>query len=111
MVLTNEQLEAIRKRAEKATKGPWAHANSIVCTMYDGYEIADVSCGENPSEDAEFIMNARTDIPKLLAEVERYKEVERNLREITDRAYVTSDPQLFRMIFEIKSALYGGDNE
>lgn len=62
-------LPAIRARAEAATPGPW---------VSDGSVWGDISCRtgtlfhdiEDPA-DAEFVAMARTDIPALLAEVER----------------------------------------
>jgi hypothetical protein len=68
MRLTNEELAAIRERAEKATPGPWIdNGNEIVAECKPNLGIA----GAISDEDAEFIAHARTDIPKLIAEVER----------------------------------------
>jgi hypothetical protein len=99
MKLTQEQLEAIRQRAEKATPGPWEirwgevvtkhpdHQN--VSQWYDGYSnaICSLNDGEyiinsNEDNDATFIAHARTDIPALLdhiaeleAELEKYRKI------------------------------------
>jgi hypothetical protein len=83
MRVTQEQLEAIRQRAENATPGPWEirwgevvtkhpdHQN--VSQWYDGYSnaICSLNDGEyiinsNKDNDAAFIAHARTDIPALL---------------------------------------------
>lgn len=72
--LTTHELEAIRKRADKATEGPWRKEES----RYEGQwnvtsvnEMHDLSACLCRLNDAEFIANAREDIPKLLAEVSR----------------------------------------
>ena len=82
--MTPERLEAIRQRVEKATQGPWNFEGN---KWQDGYviyspikrgfhnnggEVAEVDDSYEPS-DAEFIANARQDIPDLLAEVERLR--------------------------------------
>jgi hypothetical protein len=81
--LNAEELEAIRKRVEAATAGPWYNTRWDVATEPDcttGYPSSPESiCGtfdgeyiENPNgiNDAEFIAHARQDVPKLLAEIE-----------------------------------------
>ncbi len=76
--MTHEQLEAIRERTEKATKGPWvcgAIPNAIFVEAND-YKLI---CGKESDiqadyENAVFIANAREDIPALLAEVARLHE-------------------------------------
>lgn len=72
--MTHEQLEAIRERAEDTSfnkayvKGdPWKGYE--VRHEGNGMVIAEVSCGT----DADFIANAREDIPALLADVERLR--------------------------------------
>ena len=65
--LTTQELEAIRKRAEQATEGPWDYSEEY----FIGSRSEVVEVGEAYIDaDAEFIANAREDIPKLLAEVE-----------------------------------------
>lgn len=84
--MTNEQLAAIRARAEAATPGPWtegvgkvaggetreliiaADGRTIVAMAYGGFGHPTPDC---TTEDRRFIVHARTDIPALLAEVER----------------------------------------
>jgi hypothetical protein len=90
--LTTEQLAAIRARAEKATKGPWEteweqiqyerwnrrygefHAYAmtpmVVAKSVDDKEAV-AKAIEQVEADADFIANARTDIPALLDEVDR----------------------------------------
>ncbi|MEH6941623.1 hypothetical protein [Bacillus sp. JJ722] len=98
--LTQAELEAIRKRAEKATKGPWEVCNGtdvftklgatnnggVQANHNDGWYIAKCNEGTTSVGDeevalsfneenanAEFIAHARGDVPKLLAEVERLR--------------------------------------
>jgi hypothetical protein len=87
--MNNEQLAAIRARAEKATKGPWEteweqiqyerwnrrygefHAYAmtpmVVAKSVDDKEAV-AKAIEQVEADADFIANARTDIPALLAD-------------------------------------------
>ena len=86
--MTDEELQAIRERAEKATPGPW-EANEVglyvIAPLARGkesiarmpYPYGDTS--DNQSN-AAFIAHARTDIPALLAEVERLRVVERSVQ-------------------------------
>lgn len=60
----NLDLDAIRARAEAATEGPWFAWDRAV-----GWNIVITR-----PEDAAFIAAARTDVPALLAEVERLRE-------------------------------------
>lgn len=107
--LTTQELEAIRERID----GIWFAKAYVKGDPWKGYEVRCEATGQTIAEtsagiDAEFIANARTDIPRLLAEVERFRKVERGLRDITDRAYIANDPQLFEVIAKIKDVLYGG---
>ncbi len=93
--MNREQREEIRKRAEKATKGPWrvviddsesattvarecdSDAHPLVEDPGRDYIYDDCLDGELHSEpffreaDAEFIAHARTDVPALLDEIDR----------------------------------------
>lgn len=74
--LTAQEIEEIRKRAEKATDSPWRIEKSgYVCNAgfwtEDTLIMPDISSDVYEEADAEFIVNAREDIPKLLAEVAR----------------------------------------
>ncbi|WP_324271507.1 hypothetical protein U7118_07460 [Bacillus subtilis] len=73
--ITKEKLEEIRKRAEAATEGPWkfcgnkwgdlaVYSPSIRAGMNNGGEIAELEGAL--LTDADFIANARQDIPALL---------------------------------------------
>jgi len=94
--MTDEELQAIKARVEAATPGPWAmsrdemsagfgqHRYVVVgTTTADGKKLVDWRLlvegmrGADAVHDAEFIAQARTDVPALLAEVERL-QAERN---------------------------------
>ena len=76
--MPQEQLDAIQRRVESATEGPWAHwagreqwANCIKSDTDEGmYTVAEVV---SEASDAKFISRAREDIPALLAEVQRLR--------------------------------------
>jgi hypothetical protein len=75
--LNDEELEAIRKRAEAATEGPWEYVGGVhklIYTHTPTYRVANIIVEELSEEpDGEFIAHARQDVPKLLAEIERLK--------------------------------------
>jgi hypothetical protein len=89
--MTLAEREAIRQRAENATQGPWwfrvfTGKKRLVDTRSDGavmigavapgHQIrANPPGGSFPSRDGEFIAHARSDVPALLAEVERLTKV------------------------------------
>jgi hypothetical protein len=73
MRLTNEELAAIRERAEKATPGDWAYYenDNVVVTLHPDYQYAmEIAEEIGTGFDAEFIAASRSDIPKLLAHIE-----------------------------------------
>lgn len=74
-MLTKAEIEAIRERAVKASEGPWQLADT-----YDGPWVLDsdddiITGTVSRIDDADFIANAREDIPKLLAEIERLDNI------------------------------------
>lgn len=78
MTLFREALEAMRRRADAATKGPWHVEASgqdrdrlhiIDAVVRDPYGDNALSLG-NDAATAEFIAHARTDVPRLLAAVQ-----------------------------------------
>lgn len=79
--MTDEQLAAIRARCEAATEGPWTVRQYGSPTLGGGEFISGYGVvgpfqrGEqfDSRADAAFIAHARTDIPALLAEVERLR--------------------------------------
>jgi hypothetical protein len=83
--MTLEELDAIEARANAASDGPWeaefSDEESPVLTgigVKDGYhEICQTDYGVyGPAmKDAEFIAAARTDVPALVAEVRRLRDL------------------------------------
>lgn len=82
--ITTEQLEAIRKRTEAATAGPWnfrGQGNTLIGRgARFGYVLRAVKVDVDAEidiglEDSDFIAKSREDIPALLAEVERLEEI------------------------------------
>ncbi len=84
-MLTNTEIDAIRKRAEEATEGPWWASEGLYVVNNltgDSYEWdADFVAETERESDADFIAHAREDIPKLLAEIERISSVYKRLSE------------------------------
>ncbi|WP_232696123.1 hypothetical protein [Brevibacillus daliensis] len=85
-MLTREDLEAIRERAEKATLGPWewsdgdyinnngdfrTSAGEPICHFGGHYGYETFTGMEPELVDIEFIAHSREDIPNLLAEIDR----------------------------------------
>jgi hypothetical protein len=88
--LTQTQLEEIRKRAEQATPGPWRfvdpgkntaydtdmgyiesarYAEDLVCSFGDCKTFHPIEGTPFNDNDAGFVVNARQDIPNLLAHI------------------------------------------
>jgi hypothetical protein len=88
VILTNDELAAIRARVEAATPGPW---RTHIYPMGESTIYGVGTCGAGP-EDLAFIAAARTDVPDLLAEVERLRA---ELAAV--RAYYSDDASEARM--------------
>lgn len=72
--MNKDELQAIKERAGKATPGPYtvvklAWDYAIHCS--DGFLATIEGQDSNQKEQAEFFANSITDIPSLIAEVER----------------------------------------
>jgi len=86
-----EELAVIKERAEKATDGPWSTPMRLI--FGGGGYVANTS----RIADAEFIANAREDVPKLVAEVKRLRSVIWRISDYCDmsveetRAYLDGD--------------------
>ena len=82
--MRNEELQAIRTRVEATTPGPWVEGDDVETAgeIYAGDPRVPILHGppfEGPrEEDLQFIAHARTDVPALLAEVERLREMIRD---------------------------------
>lgn len=78
--LDGGEFNAIYKRSIKATGGPWRfmlegrnHSSGSDFIMTDGEDLY-LGVG-TPIDDWEFVANARQDIPKLLAEIQRLQSL------------------------------------
>lgn len=94
-MLTAKQLEEIRARAEKATKGPWMedthYPGKVYCDDALGSIVADCGpfqfCARRKKEigaNTTFIAHCRGDVPALLAEVERLRERNEKLERVAE---------------------------
>lgn len=76
-----EELAAIKARAEAASEGPWAHYETQMAdnwVMAGGTGVLTGTAVCEPTyqrKDADFIAHSRTDIPALVAEVERLQKI------------------------------------
>lgn len=107
--MTPEELAAIKARAEAATPGPWegATASTYVRGVYTlseyfvrcpeddvaiASEILEPATSQPSIDNAAFIAAARTDVPALVAEVERLQGQVAMLRDVmSDIEYVYRD--------------------
>jgi hypothetical protein len=79
--LTEQQLDEIEARANAATPGPWEehadygpHFYAYLGGSYlRGVGTLNFGDGEDAEADREFVLNARQDVPALLAEVRRLR--------------------------------------
>jgi hypothetical protein len=110
-VIDQTVLQRWRELADKATHGPWRwddHRDGIVQVVQDPYPSTGTVVGagtvgyENASlciseDDAAFIVEARTAVPKLLDEIERV--------EAECAAWRESHANLLAELFETRAAL------
>lgn len=107
--LSEKEIEAIRKRAEMATEGPWQKDGAIDIHSPDGTEVAAAWGGY---ADQEFIAHARQDIPKLLAEIERLRSGLEALDKDISACLAYKLPfELIEISGYINDILHGGDDE
>jgi hypothetical protein len=116
MRLTNEELAAIRERAEKATPGDWAYYenDNVVVTLHPDYQYAmEIAEEIGTGFDAEFIAASRTDVPKLLdyiAELEaEVKWLREGLSSIAEDYHAYDSPAQLAGVADYY--LNGGDYE
>lgn len=81
-------LEAIKARCEKATAGPWYGYEERESSA-EGHAVSTgpsnlftIGISNQDANDADFIAHARTDLPALVAEVERLRKVESAARDM-----------------------------
>lgn len=82
--MTESQLKEIELRCDKATEGPWisfvegrdhTSGSSFIRTIRDDIELIGATV-----EDQDFIANARQDIPILIREIYKLKEIISNAK-------------------------------
>ena len=93
MAITKKEIDEIKSRLEKASSGPWR-----VATTTDGEYILDcddcvVAAIFERKEDAYFVAHAREDITRLVAEVERLYNRNKELLEF-NRMYFAQIKEL-----------------
>jgi hypothetical protein len=97
MVMTKDDLKAIREREAAASEGPWVAENnpadvtirldarlnsgSLRVAAHCGSEYGLIPQGILFAPDADFVANARQDVPALCDEVERLMESRQRLAE------------------------------
>ena len=81
--MSDAELQAIRERCEKATPGPWEVYDDKKHPYQNGGLVASDDClwggydnGMPDDDTIAFMAHARADVPALLAEVERLRELE-----------------------------------
>ena len=90
--MTEERLHAIRSRVNAATSGPWGCYGDGAHEVFDAGEYDDGDPGElvapvvTKLNDAVFIAHARTDMPALLAEVDRLRARPAVTEDMVERA-------------------------
>ena len=119
--LTEQELQAIKKRMNSADSGIWIAdhkewpGNSNLQYWVNSTELdGDGLCACVDIEDAEFIAHARQDIPMLVAEVERLREaLEKAQSEIIPiRGYERKDIDgISSVCIKIRNVLEGEDWE
>lgn len=79
--MSEQQLAEIRARVAGATAGPWMADGAEIYRAPWGYVVIDQWVGEMlriedeaaSNADAQFVAHARTDVPSLLAEIDRLR--------------------------------------
>jgi hypothetical protein len=116
--LTEQQLDDIETRADAATPGPWE--------LYDGYGphfyaylrgshlqgIGTLNFGDGEAADADraFVLQAREDVPALLAEVRRLRVERDAFRDQRNRVFETNQ-RLIAEVHESDQARLRAENE
>ncbi|MCA1372419.1 MULTISPECIES: hypothetical protein [unclassified Bradyrhizobium] len=79
--LTADEIEAIKARCEQATAGPWKSfietRENISGSDFIQTEGEDIYLTGATEADQDFIAHARQDIPRLIAEIERLRTIDR----------------------------------
>lgn len=89
-ILSDDELAEIARRATMATPGPWRRTKDSVDINKGRQTLIAFAKLPDPDllphiryeQDAEFIAHARTDVPRLVAEILRLREIH---KEVIDR--------------------------
>lgn len=107
--LTNEELQAIKERVERATRGYWwvkyGLGESVEINVGHGFSARYIALDVLRSADAEFIAAAREDVPKLLAEIERLRSLISCLDALWDLSEEFDSGQPYDVLFDDASAI------
>jgi hypothetical protein len=109
--MKKEELKAIKRRCEAATWGAWevTPCGDEPHVLYDIYNSSMPITSDCIQCDAEFIAHARTDVPQLVAEVERLRALISELEPYaTERVFeIGGDDMAGRLSKRIREALGG----
>lgn len=108
-------IDAIKARVENATDGPWAWSDAETFQAWPGSvrstvmpdDFADEVAQTFQGQDAEFIAHARTDVPALVAKVERQAAI---IKAVTDYIEDT-EPDDWTVAFERITAILAAPDE
>jgi hypothetical protein len=83
---TEQRIEQIKERTDKATKGEWRTRSTHPPDQ--GFKVAEIAYSSVVllNDDADFIANAREDVPFLLARIAELERWKRNAIEIVGKA-------------------------
>jgi hypothetical protein len=77
--LTDEELDQIQLRADRATKGPWKSyiegRDEMSGSSFIMTEREDIYLTGATDQDQDLIASTRTDIPKLIQEIRRLRDL------------------------------------
>lgn len=83
-IISDEELETIRRRCNAATTGPWksliegrdhTSGSSFIMTGSGTGRGKDIELSGATDADRDFIAHAKQDIPRLLEEIERLRKL------------------------------------
>jgi len=103
--MNQKQLNAIKERVTKATPGPWEYDEEDRGIWNKG-ALNYLGTVTLSHIDAEFITHARDDVPALVEEVERLREV---VKEFIDYWATTNDARPLLEIVTDASRALGGE--
>lgn len=73
--MTDLDLDAIQARVEAATPGPWVHEDPGFHANRITSERGDIAYTIVEEADGQFIIHAREDVPRMVAEIRRLRKI------------------------------------